>query len=565
MAPKTPTRNRSKTHSASPPAIRTPLPSIRSEKSYSDDWWMDQEREQQGLSVKSRHNRPTDSLMDEAERMNLDVGIRNQPTTPVSWLLRRGHASLDTTSSELNHYTADSSSLAEQGSTATVLESTITMFEDDESQSDYGSEQENQPPTDVPTTPPNEPTYHRLQRRPLRQLTIDRNGNLLIASPNIAENSPSFPGRLFANSSQIDEDGELNSDTESNASTIVLPNSRKRNVGDFEEDGKRHKGRNGNHTVGSRPTKRLKTSSRQERVDGAEVHPNNMHTHAKLAGAISLTYTTPSGRGSIEESDSQSTASTIVPSPRKRRTTHRERRGEEDGSPRMKMRKRRRALSTGALAPGSPGLGKQRSQQESEIFTSNRSRREERRNFSMPAIGRKQDTLDSSALDSFSNQEPIHSTQVRPQNRYTGTPLPAHRVWLPTPAKTPVADSTRYPVAAAETNTTTDNILTRLKAAEVCFTRWLTEVRNKKDRYRRLLAQQKEDQRLIEEDMTRLRQLEPIIQTMAIKEMDEIDENIRMHEGDAEKLSAQRKEIRQRLLGFEKLRPDFEGERLAEV
>lgn len=110
-----------------------------------------------------------------------------------------------------------------------------------------------------------------------------------------------------------------------------------------------------------------------------------------------------------------------------------------------------------------------------------------------------------------------------------------------------------------------DDVLSKLDAAEDRFSRRLTEVRSKKDRYRRLLAQQKEDQRVIAEDMARLKQLEPIIQTMATKEMNEIDENILAHEGDAAKLSAQRKELRQRLLGFEKLRHDFEGERLTEV
>ncbi|TID23384.1 hypothetical protein E2P81_ATG02958 [Venturia nashicola] len=525
--PRTPTRNRSRTSLASPPTICTPRPSIRSEKSHIDEWWTEQEREQQEFFVGGRDYRLPDLLMNEAERVDPDIDNYNNPTIPISGLPRRGHSLIDATSSEWNQYLAES--MAVQDSTTSFLESTIAIPDDDRSHSEYGSEQENQPPSEVPPSPPHEPTYRRLQRQPLRQLRIDSNGNLLLTPASLADLSPSSHERSLANSSQSCEDEELDSDAQSNASTVVLPNTQKRNVGDFEEEEEveeRYGSENSNHSARSRHTKRLKTSSRLGGVDGAGAHQNRLQTPAKFAPANAPTYTTPSGEGIIEDSDSDFTTSTIVPSPRKRSTAPREQ--EEDGSPRSQMVKRRRASSTGTLAFAGQESG------------------DERRSFSTPAIGT------------------VHSTPVRPQDRSTGTRLPAHRVWLPTPTRTPIAISTQHPVVESETDSM-NAVLTRLEAAEVCFTRWLTEVRNKKDRYRRLIAQQKEDQSVISEDMGRLRQLEPIIQTMATKEMNEINENMRGQEGNSETLSAQRKEIRQRLLGFEKLRRGFEGERLADV
>ncbi|KAE9973156.1 hypothetical protein BLS_003733 [Venturia inaequalis] len=567
MEPRPHTRSRSTARSASPPAIHTPRPSIWSEKSYSNDWWLKQEREQRERSVGSCHNRSPDLSLDEAERMDSDVETHKDPTLPKSEMPRRGHSLIDATSSDWDRYSAEPSFLADQDSSTTFLESTITIFENDESQSDYGSEQENQPPCGVPASPPHEPTYHRRQRQPLKQLNIDRNGNLLLTPASLAEHSLSSPGRMFAVSSQIDEDEELDSDTESNASTIMLPNTKKRNVGVFEDEEERHHSHVGNHTVSSRHPKRLKTSSGPGRVDSTGSYLNNMHASVNFAPAIALTSTIPSVEGIFEDSDTESTASTIVPSPRNCGTTHRKH--EEDRSRRKKltkMTKIRRASSTSAVASASGSLdtGGSRSPR----------RRDERRNFSMPAIGRSKNILNVDTFDLFSNQET--GTFMRPQraqnslfessraNRDTATPLPGHRVWLPTPAKTSVAGSIQHAVTETET-TSVDDVLARLKAAEDRFTHWLTEVRNKKDHYRRLLAQQKEDRRAIEMDLTRLQQLEPIIQTMATKETNEIDESICVHKGDTEKLSAQRKEIRQRLLGFEKLRHDFEEERLSEA
>lgn len=544
MEPRASTRNKSRIRSASPPTTHTTRPSIRSEKSYSDDWWTEQVREQQELSVGSRHDRPLDFSMHEAERMDPDGENHHDPTMPISGLLRRDHSSIGATSSTWNRYLEDHSSLPDQDTTAvTFLGSTITIADGEESQSEYGSEQENQPPFEFPASPPNEPTYHRLQRQPLKQLKTDRNGNLLTPA-SLAEHSASFAERMFASSSQIDEDEELDSDVDSNASTIVLPNTRKRNVGVIEDE-ERHHNHLENENLNSRHTKRLKTLSRSKRVDSAGTDLNNMHTAANFAPEIALTYTTPFGEDLIDYSESESTASTIMPSPRKQ---------EKNWRPQIRLKNRRRASSTGALSPGSHELG--------NLGLHRRS--EERRNLSMPALGRSRNELGLGALYLFSNHDPVHSTPVRPQNRYNDRRLPAHRVWLPTPAKTPVAVSTRHLVAESESNSM-DVVLTRLEAAEDRFTGWLTEVRDKKGRCRRLLDQQKEDQRAMKEDLARLRQLEPLIQTMATKELNEINENIRVHEGDADKLSLQRKEIRRQLLGFEKLRHNFEEERLTEA
>lgn len=327
--------------------------------------------------------------------MESDVENNDHPTIPISGLPRRGHSLINATSSEWNDCSAKNSSLVNQGSTATFLETTIAIFEDDESQSDYGSEQENQPPTAVPATPPNEPTHRRLQRQPLRQLTIDRNGHLLLTSSSLAAHSPSYPRHISATSLQIDEDEDVDSDAESNASTIMLPNTRKRSGRNFEKDGGEGNSENEDHTTILRPTKRLKTS-RPARNDGLEAYEDNVQTSANLAATISLTYTTPSGEGVIKESDSESTASTIVPPPRKRGANHLEKMEddeEEDGSTRTKMRKRRRAASTREISSRIHELGEPKSQQERGYLTSNRSRHDGRRNLSMPAVGRSKNTV----------------------------------------------------------------------------------------------------------------------------------------------------------------------------
>ncbi|QDS69370.1 hypothetical protein FKW77_004354 [Venturia effusa] len=551
MKHRTPTRNRGKSRPASPPAIRTPRSSIRSEKIRGGERWAEQERGQQRDFGMGCDSSPLNSPRDEAERRpNVDDHVH--PQNPPSEKTCKNNSKGEATSSELDHNCTEISSSVDQKNTTGNPESTIAVFEEDESQSEYASEQENQPPIEVPATPPHEPTYHRLQRQPLKQLTIDRNGNLLLTPSSLAEYSPSY---TFATSAQIDEDEGLESDSESDASTIMLSPTRKRGASELENYGD---GKDENHIVTSRPSKRLKASG-SARNDRDQDRQYKAPTPAKMGAAGAVTYTTPSAaEGIVGDSDSESIASTIMPSPRKRSSRHLvESTGSGDTawSSRTNMRKRQRASTAGEFFSRGRELGEAKPQQGRKHLVIGRNQSGDRRNLLMPANGGVQSKL------SRARGSPSSLLKSKSVNREIGTPLPVHRVWLPTPAKTPITDSTQQPHPVPEIDSV-DGILTRLEAAEARFTHWLKEVRNEKGRYRRLLAQQKEDQQVIQEDMARIRQLEAIIQTMATEELDDIEEDIEAKEEDVSKLAAQRKEIRQRLLGFEKLRHDFEGERL---
>lgn len=551
----------------------------------------------------------------------MGFGAQRDPLTiPPSGVPRRGHSVVSATSAEWNNYSARTSSSVDQGHTAGFLEPGGPVFENDDVQSDFGLEQENQPPIEVLSTPPAEPTNRRTQRQPLKQLNLDRNGRLLHTTSIVAEQSQPYPGPLFATPSQIDEDEDC--DAESNASTIVLPATRKRSASPFEDNEEGENGSIEHLTSRLRPMKRLKTLNQQAADGISNFQPTFLNTTGGSKTLVTAPTISPSDYGMDNGSDSESIASTILPPPRKRGADLMEEDETSDGddgaierSPRQNMRKRQRASCTMKISSQGLDLEEAGSQQQSRHMTSGRIPFEGRRNQSMPAIGRRKARSDLNACGSFANEYLVHSTTARPRptqnslvevnniSQFANTKLSTPRFWLPsddtegtiapstsptsaggriaaqdasriitssvkalqksfsmlTPAKTPILDSFQEPFLQSSVNPVQD-VLGRLEVAEDRFTHWLTEVRNKKARYRCLMAQHQENQQALEDDIGRLKQLEDVIQTMATKELHEIDETIVAQEQRANKMGEQRKGVQQRLRSFEKFKHDFEKE-----
>jgi hypothetical protein len=264
---------------------------------------------------------------------------------------RRGHPVISATSSDWNHNATSLAASVNQGDNSTVQQHDFPVFEDDNtSLSEYGSEQENHLPFEVPSTPPTEHTSRRFQREPLKDLAFDRNGRPLHTISSLAEQSLPYPELVFATPSVVDDNEEF--ETESNVSTIVLPTTRKRTASFCEEDEKEND-TTIDHIEGPRSIKRLKAVHNAATFDSSETHPRPLYMMASSAKESPSTLTTASNDDAhyAEESDAESMASTVcVPTSRKRGSGHLgeheeyedENNESRDGSARAHGTKRRR-------------------------------------------------------------------------------------------------------------------------------------------------------------------------------------------------------------------------------
>jgi hypothetical protein len=578
---------------------------------------MEQQREQQGLSSGDHTIRPSTFSLYEAGLMGSHMKTHEYTTTSPIGVPRRGHAVVSATSSDWNHYSAGLSSSANQSENTTALEPTNPVFEDD--QSECMSEQENQPPAEIPSTPPTENTSRRLQRDVLKCLPLDRNGQPLHTFSSPAEHPYPYHEISFDTLSQMDGDKEL--DTESNASTIVAPTISKRSASLIEEGQEKEDGAAGDHDVCPRPTKRMKTLHRPAKLGSPDAYRSPIHTTAKPAMRHLSTLITPSDNDtdSAEESGSESSASMILAASCKRGASHLDEDedddeigGLRDQSPNVDVKKRCRSSPNPFVALRNFDIGQAKTQQEEDLITSSRKRIGGRKHHPLPANGRGKSTFNHNTI--IKSNKIVHATKPCPQrngrsyietdhtNELVETEFPGFSLYLnqpsqpgiiappsspagldgstiidsspltimksrihfqesfyiPTPSKTPTLISIQQTSAETEPM---DDVLGRLGEAEERFTRWLAEVRHKKHHYKRIMAQQQEDRRVIEKDMARFVQFEAIIRTMASEELHTVDEVIRVQEGQADRLSERRKEVRQRLLSVEKLRHDLSEKR----
>jgi hypothetical protein len=393
MSPSTPTRSRDKPDSTSPPEVTTPRPTIQSEKSFSDGWWTEREKEQQ---QNSDNNETIHASKVQAKLVEPNAQRRHPSSTmSPSGVPRRDHSVISATSSGWNHYSESLASSVNQRDVSAAQERTVPVFEDDNtSLSGYGSEQENQVPIEVPSTPPTEHTSRRFQREPLKDLAFDRNGRPLHTISSLAGQSLPYPELVFSTSSIVDEDDEF--ETGSNASTIVLPSPRKRTASFCEEDEKEGDA-TVDHNEGPRSIKRLKAVHNAATFDTPETHPRPLYMMASSAkeSPLTLTTTTNDDAHCAEESDAESMASTVcAPTSHKRGSGHLreheeyedENHGSRDGSARARGTKRRRTSQLDSL--GAFGSRKTEARKKSDYITTRGTRNMGGKSHRVSATGR---------------------------------------------------------------------------------------------------------------------------------------------------------------------------------
>lgn len=255
MSPTTPIRVKDGFDSSSPRTVQAPVPMVPPQRFFHTALWMDQQREQQTISIHKQNFQSTGEFSSKAGPTcsNKQNFSNLTPTLPIA-VPQRAQSVASSTTLDQNLYPAVDTSFDEQDDNHTTLEHILSTPGDDvESQSEYVSDLENQRPADAPSTPPIEYTSRRSQRRPLLQFFLDGYGRPLHTNPNQPEASK-YNSFARATHSDINED---TLDTDSNASTVVLPEVRKRCAGHFDDDDKENSDATGKHILGT--TKRLKT------------------------------------------------------------------------------------------------------------------------------------------------------------------------------------------------------------------------------------------------------------------------------------------------------------------
>jgi hypothetical protein len=269
MSPTTPRRVGDKPNSASPSTISTPRLKVQPQRSYSDHWWIEQQRQQPQISGGFYTLLAPETSLHATEPMEFKAqNCHNSPSSSPTGVPRRGQSVVSATSSDRNRYSDHAFTIDKIGNTTAPGPNSPIFQDNHASASEHGSDQENQSPANFPSTPPNEHTSRRLQRDPLQQLALDGHGQPIHTTASRPANLFSHPGFALATSSDVDEDAYL--DTDSNTPTIVLSATRKRGAGHLEEeDDDDNDGNDGPRDESPRAAmlKRLKTSHGSTEVD----------------------------------------------------------------------------------------------------------------------------------------------------------------------------------------------------------------------------------------------------------------------------------------------------------
>jgi hypothetical protein len=242
----------------SPCTVQASVPMVPPQTFFHTALWMDQQWEHQTISISGQNSQSTKVFPEKAgPTCSKKQNFSNLTPILLMAVPPRARSAASSTTLDHNLYPAGHSSFIDQDDNPTTLDPILSMPGDDnESLPDYVSDQENQPPADAPSSPPIEYTSRRSQRRPLLQYFLDGFGRPLHTNSNQLD-----PLRYnsFARAIHSDENDDT-LDTDSNASTVVLPETRKR-YADYFDDDKENCDATGKHILDSNIAKRLRTGS----------------------------------------------------------------------------------------------------------------------------------------------------------------------------------------------------------------------------------------------------------------------------------------------------------------